>query len=219
MKTITFTEENYLKAIYVLSGEATGRTANQAIANKLEINPATVTEMLHRLRDKKLIEYSRSDGARLTKVGKDLATKVVRKHRLWETFLVQKMDFTWAEVHEVAEQLEHLQSDKLMDQLDKLLGYPQFDPHGDPIPDKHGKLPSLKAIPLSERGPRKKYRLVAVTDNNPAFLTLLDKLGLALNDTIEIIEIQDFDKSMNVVLDSKTKATLSWEVSNNLLVV
>src|ERR1035441_4913844 len=100
MKSITFTEENYLKVIYVLSGEATGRIANQAIANRLEINPATVTEMLHRLRDKRLIEYSRTDGARLTRVGKDLATKVVRKHRLWETFLVQKMDFTWAEVHE-----------------------------------------------------------------------------------------------------------------------
>jgi DtxR family Mn-dependent transcriptional regulator len=219
MKTITFTEENYLKAIYVLSGEASGRIINLAIANKLRINPATVTEMLHRLRDKRLIEYSRADGARLTRVGKDLATKVVRKHRLWETFLVQKMDFTWAEVHEVAEQLEHLQSDKLMDQLDKLLGYPQFDPHGDPIPDKHGKLPSLKAIPLAERGPRKKYRLVAVTDNSPAFLTLLDNLELALNDTIEIIDVQDFDKSMNVVLKGRTKATLSWEVTHNLLVV
>jgi len=219
MKTITFTEENYLKTIVVLSGETSGRIPNQAIANRLEINPATVTEMLRRLRDKELIEYSRSDGATLTRMGKDLALKVVRKHRLWETFLVQKMDFTWAEVHEVAEQLEHLQSDKLMDQLDKLLGYPQFDPHGDPIPDKHGKLPRLKAIPLSERSPRKKYRLVAVTDNNPVFLTLLDKLQLALNNTIEIIEIHDFDKSMNVVLNSKTKATLSWEVSHNLLVV
>ena len=219
MKTITFTEENYLKAIYVLSGEASGRIINLAIANKLGINPATVTEMLHRLRDKKLIEYSRVDGARLTKGGRDLALKVVRKHRLWETFLVEKMDFTWAEVHEVAEQLEHLQSDKLMDQLDKLLGYPQFDPHGDPIPDKNGRLASLKASPLSERGPRKKYRLAAVTDNSPAFLTLLDKLELALNDTIEIIDIQDFDKSMNVVIKGRTKATLSWEVTHNLLVV
>lgn len=219
MKTITFTEENYLKAIYVLSGEATGRIANQSIANRLEINPATVTEMLHRLRDKKLIEYSRPAGASLTRAGKVLATKVVRKHRLWETFLVQKMEFTWAEVHEVAEQLEHLQSDKLMEQLDRLLGYPQFDPHGDPIPDKNGKLPDLKAIPLSERVPGKKYRLVAVADNSAAFLRLLDKLELALNDTIEIIDFQDFDKSVNVVLKSKTKATLSWNVSHNLLVV
>ncbi len=219
MKTITFTEENYLKAIYVLSGEASGRIANQAIANKLEINPATVTEMLRRLRDKKFIEYSRSDGASLTRMGKNLALKVVRKHRLWETFLVQRMEFTWAEVHEVAEQLEHLRSDKLMDQLDKLLGYPQFDPHGEPIPDKNGRLPNLKAIPLSERNPGRKYRLAAVADKSPGFLALLDKLELALNDTIEILEIQDFDKSMNVVLKSKIKATLSWEVSHNLLVV
>ena len=136
-----------------------------------------------------------------------------------ETFLVQKMDFTWAEVHEVAEQLEHLQSDKLMDQLDKLLEYPQFDPHGDPIPDRNGKLPSLKALPLSERDAGRKYRLVAVADNSPAFLTLLDKLELALNGTIEIIDIQEFDKSANVVINSKSKATLSLEVRHNLLVV
>ena len=219
MKTITFTEENYLKAIYILAGEADGRVANQAIANRLEINPATLTEMLRRLCDKKLIEYNRSDGASLTRMGKDMAIKVVRKHRLWETFLVHKVDFTWAEVHEVAEQLEHLQSDKLLKQLDKLLGYPQFDPHGDPIPDENGKFPNLNTIPLSERGPGKKYRLIAVADNSTAFLTLLDKLELALSDTIEIIVIQDFDKSANVMINSKTKATLSWEVRNNLLVV
>jgi len=219
MKTITLTEENYLKAIFVLSGEASGRIPNQAIAKRLEINPATVTEMLRRLRDKKLIEYNRSDGASLTKVGKDLALKVVRKHRLWETFLVHKMAFTWTEVHEVAEQLEHLQSDKLMKQLDKLLGYPQFDPHGDPIPDENGKLPNLEASPLSERGPRKKYRLVAVANNSPAFLTLLDKIDLALNYTVEIISIQDFDKSADVLINNKTRATLSLEVRQNLLVI
>jgi len=218
MKAITFTEENYVKAIYVLAGEAQGRIANQAIAARLDINPATVTEMLRRLRDKKLIVYSRLDGASLTKLGKDLALKVVRKHRLWETFLVQKMEFTWAEVHEVAEQLEHLQSDKLMEQLDKLLGYPQFDPHGDPIPDRHGKLPRLKALPLSERTPGRKFRLVAVADNSPAFLTLLDTLKLALNDTIEIIDVREYDSSLNVILDGRTPATLSREISRNLLV-
>jgi DtxR family Mn-dependent transcriptional regulator len=129
------------------------------------------------------------------------------------------MEFTWAEVHEVAEQLEHLQSDKLMKQLDKLLGYPQFDPHGDPIPDGKGKLPNLKAIPFSERGPRKKYRVVAVSDNSPAFLKLLDNLELALNDTIELLDIQEFDKSATVVINSKSKVTLSWEVRQNLLVI
>ena len=123
---ITISKENYLKAIYVLLGESTGRIANQSIANKLEINPATVTEMLHRLRDKKLIEYSRPEGARLTKVGKDLATKVVRKHRLWETFLVQKLGFAWDEVHDVAEQLEHIQSLLLIQKLDEFLNFPAF---------------------------------------------------------------------------------------------
>ena len=218
MKAITFTEENYVKAIYVLAGEAQGHIANRAIAARLDINPATVTEMLRRLREKKLIVYSRSTGARLTKLGRDLALKVVRKHRLWETFLVQKMDFTWAEVHEVAEQLEHLQSDKLMERLDRLLGYPQFDPHGDPIPDRHGKLPNQKALPLSERTPGRKFRLVAVADNSPAFLALLDTLKLALNDTIEIIDVREYDRSLSVILGGRTRTTLSREISDNLLV-
>ena len=218
MTALTFTEENYLKAIIVLSGRRGGRVTNQAIAGELKINPATVTEMLRRLRNKKLVEYSRSAGATLTKAGKELALKVVRKHRLWETFLVQKMNFTWAEVHEVAEQLEHLQSDKLLEQLDKLLGYPQFDPHGDPIPDRNGALPSVKALPLAERKAGRKYRLVAVADNSPAFLNLLDGLGLALHDTIEIIDVREYDHALNVVLAGRTKTTLSPDISRNLLV-
>jgi DtxR family Mn-dependent transcriptional regulator len=128
------------------------------------------------------------------------------------------MEFTWAEVHEVAEQLEHLQSDKLMAQLDKLLGYPQFDPHGDPIPDGNGKLPSLKALPLSERESGRKYKLVAVADNSPAFLMLLDTLALGLNDTIEVNDIREYDKSLNVTLNGKTRTLLSREISLKLLV-
>lgn len=219
MGTLTITEENYLKAIYVLSGEAHGRITNSAIAERLEINPATVTEMLRRLHKKRVIDYNRQEGASLTRVGRNLALKVVRKHRLWETFLVQKMEFTWAEVHEVAEQLEHLRSEKLTERLDKLLGYPQFDPHGDPIPDRNGRLPTSRAIPLSVKTPGKRYKLVGVADDSPIFLTLLDDLKLALNDTIEIRRIQKFDKSVNVLLNGKTRATLSWEISNNLLVI
>ncbi len=218
MKPLTFTEENYLKSIIVLSGRTRGRVTNQAIAGELKINPATVTEMLRRMREKNLVEYSRSAGATLTKGGKDLALKVVRKHRLWETFLVRKMEFTWTEVHEVAEQLEHLQSDKLIEQLDKLLGFPQFDPHGDPIPDGNGKLPSLKALPLSERASGRKYKLVAVADNSPAFLKLLDTLELGLNDTIEVNDIREYDKSLNVILNGKTRTILSREISLKLMV-
>ncbi|HXX64793.1 MAG TPA: metal-dependent transcriptional regulator [Bacteroidota bacterium] len=219
MVSLTNTEENYLKAIYVLSAEIRGRIANSAIAERLSINPATVTEMLRRLHKKRLIDYNRRQGASLSEMGRDLALKVVRKHRLWETFLVQKMAFTWAEVHEVAEQLEHLRSEKLTERLDKLLGYPQFDPHGDPIPDEKGRLPESRAIPLSEKAPGRRYRLVGVADDSPVFLTLLDDLKLALNDTIEIKQIQKFDKSVNVLLNGKARATLSWEISHNLLVV
>ena len=144
---------------------------------------------------------------------------VLRKHRLWETFLVQKMEFSWMEVHEIAEQLEHLRSDKLIEQLDKLLGHPRFDPHGDPIPDADGNMPVMGAMPLSEQSVGKKYKLVAVADSSPAFLSLLDKLQLSLNGTVELLEVQEFDRSMTVVINRKTRATLSRDVSKNLLVV
>ncbi len=214
---LTFTEENYLKAIYSLSSQTGHKIANLSIAEKLTINPATVTEMLGKLHTKKLIGYTRSDGANLTKAGEKIALKVLRKHRIWETFLVQKMEFNWDEVHDVAEQLEHIQSDKLVAQLDKLLGYPKFDPHGDPIPDENGKLPVFKAIPLSQCNLNKKYKLVGVANSSPSFLQYLDKITLAINDIIEIKEIHEFDKSMSVVLNQKTKTVFSLEVSRNLL--
>src|ERR1700722_10700313 len=143
-------EENYLKVIYAFSCKYDAGANNQSIAEKLKINPASVTDMLHKLEEKRLINYSRFEGASLTKEGLKMAVKTVRKHRLWETFLVKHMNFKWDEVHEVAEQLEHIDSDKLLAELDKLLGHPKFDPHGDPIPDANGKLPVTKAKALAE---------------------------------------------------------------------
>jgi DtxR family Mn-dependent transcriptional regulator len=147
---LTITEENYLKAILSVSHLAEGRIGNQLIAERLIVNPASVTDMLRKLDEKKLIEYTRMEGAKLTKEGLKAAVKVVRKHRLWETFLVGHLNFTWDEVHQVAEQLEHIQSDKLIDELSTFLGNPSFDPHGDPIPDKNGKLPIVKSKILAE---------------------------------------------------------------------
>jgi DtxR family transcriptional regulator, Mn-dependent transcriptional regulator len=214
----TLTEENYLKVIYMLSLE-NEKIANLDIADALVINPATVTEMLKKLHDKKLIQYSRAEGASLTKTGSALALLVIRKHRLWETFLVEKMNFSWDEVHDIAEQLEHIQSDKLLEELDRLLEYPKFDPHGDPIPDKNGQIPDSKAIALADGKPNKAYRITGVTNHSSAFLQFLNKLNLSINDSILIREIQDFDKSMTVLLKGEIQTIFSNDVSRNLLVV
>ncbi len=216
--TISVTEENYLKAIFSTTHLAAGRVGNQQIAEKLTINPASVTEMLRKLDEKKLIEYTRTDGAKLTREGLKAALKVIRKHRLWETFLVGHLNFKWDEVHEVAEQLEHIQSDKLLDELATFLGNPEFDPHGDPIPDKNGKMPIIKSKILAEAGIGKKLKVVKVGDNTASFLKYLDKQGIALADTIIVKEIQDFDKSILVELKGKKEIYLSAEAAKKIMV-
>ena len=215
---ITVTEENYLKAIFSAAHVAEGRVGNQLIAERLTINPASVTEMLRKLDEKKLIEYSRKEGAKLTKEGLKAAVKVIRKHRLWETFLVVHLNFKWDEVHEVAEQLEHIQSDKLIDELATFLNNPDFDPHGDPIPDKNGKMPIVKSKILSEAEIAKKLKVVKVGDNTASFLKYLDKQGIALADTIIVKEIQDFDKSILVELKGKKEVYLSAEAAKKIMV-
>ncbi len=215
---LTITEENYLKAIFSINGAYECRASNQLIAERLGVNPASVTDMLRKLDEKRLIDYNRADGANLTKEGFKQAVKTVRKHRLWETFLVNNMNFTWDEVHEVAEQLEHIQSDKLMDELDKFLGHPKFDPHGDPIPDATGKLPLIKSKPLTEADVAHKLKVVSVIDNSTAFLKYLDKQGIGLNDSIVIKEVVDFDKSLLVELKGKREVFLSKEAAGKILV-
>ena len=215
---LSITEENYLKAIYSLNTAVDCRASNQLIAERLDVNPASVTDMLRKLDEKRLIDYTRADGAKLTKEGLKQAIKTIRKHRLWETFLVNRMNFKWDEVHEVAEQLEHIQSDKLLDELDKMLGYPKFDPHGDPIPDSTGKMTVVKTSPLSEAEVASKVKVVSVTDNSTAFLKYLDKQGIGLNDTLVIKEIVEFDKSLLVELKGKKEVFLSREAGEKILV-
>lgn len=215
---ISVTEENYLKAIFSATNLAEGRVGNQLIAERLTINPASVTEMLRKLDEKKLIEYSRTEGAKLTKGGLKAAVKVIRKHRLWETFLVGHLNFTWDEVHEVAEQLEHIQSDKLSDELAMFLDNPSFDPHGDPIPDKNGKMPIIKSKILAEAEIGKKVKVVKVGDNTASFLKYLDKQGIALADILIVKEIQDFDKSILVQLKGKKEVYLSAEAAKKIMV-
>jgi len=217
---LSFTEENYLKVLFKLTQEnANEEAGTNELAVNLGVKPATANDMLKRLKEKKLIDYEKYGKITLTNIGKKNAVKVVRKHRLWETFLYEKLNFAWDEVHEVAEQLEHIQSEKLLEQLDKFLGYPKFDPHGDPIPDTNGKMSALKAMLLSEGVINKKYKLVGVCNHSSAFLQFLDKTGLSINNSIEVKEIQTFDKSMRVVINNKDQTILSNEVTQNLLVM
>src|SRR5580693_6558937 len=144
----TFTEENYLKAIYHLSLQSESVSTNQ-IAASLNTKAASVTDMLKKLADKELINYTKYQGVTLTPQGEKIAVSIIRKHRLWEYFLVEKLNFKWDEVHDVAEELEHISSKELADRLDQFMGYPKYDPHGDPIPDSNGKLKTHELKPVS----------------------------------------------------------------------
>ncbi len=216
---ITLAEENYLKVIYRLSQPGEQHVSNLAIAGHLAVRPATVTEMLRRLKEKRLVDYSRFNGATLTKAGARVALEIIRRHRLWETFLFRNLQFSWSEVHDVAEQLEHVRSEKLVEQLDRALGYPKHDPHGDPIPDKRGTMPQVKSFPLTKGAANKPYRLVGVESREPAILQFLNSIGLAMEDTVEIEEVHEFDKSIRVTVNGKFHTLLTAEVSRCLLVM
>jgi DtxR family transcriptional regulator, Mn-dependent transcriptional regulator len=214
----SFTEENYLKAIYKLQ-EQTGETvSNSDLAKAVEVHSASVTDMLKKMAAKKLIIYEKSKGFKLTEKGRQVAISIIRKHRLWEVFLVEKLGFGWDEVHEIAEQLEHIQSEALIDRLDSFLGHPKADPHGDPIPNANGVFAKSKAILLSEMKKDSQGRFTGVTDHSPSFLTYLDKIGISLGDTIKVKIIEEFDNSYTLQLKGKTEIIVSNKVANSILV-
>jgi DtxR family Mn-dependent transcriptional regulator len=199
----TFSEQNYLKAIFHL--QQAGKYASTTdIARIVGNKAASVTEMLKKLSDKKLISYQKYRGVTLTPKGRASAVSIVRKHRLWEVFLLQQLGFAWDEVHDMAEQLEHIESDELVNRLDKYLGMPKFDPHGDPIPDKNGKIVNHKSLLLSEGVIKGKYILAGVSNHNNLFLKHLSELGIKLNDVITVKSIMDYDQSVAVVINHKT---------------
>jgi DtxR family Mn-dependent transcriptional regulator len=214
----SLSEENYLKAIYSQTKEGLTKITPTSIAEELHNNPASVIDMLKKLSDKKLLNYDKIRGAKLTEKGTKIAVDIVRKHRLWEVFLLEKLGYSWGEVHDIAEQLEHIQHDDLADRLDKFLGYPNYDPHGDPIPDRNGKVPATKWQPLSEAAIGKKVKVVNVDDNSPDFLKYLDKQEIGLNSTIIVKEIHNFDKSLLVELKGKKEIYLSPEASRKIFV-
>ena len=214
----SFTEENYLKIIYKLSAQTDTEISTNAVAELTQTKAASVTDMLRKLSEKQLVIYQKYQGVRLTEKGENVALKVIRKHRLWEVFLVNKLGFNWDEVHEIAEELEHINSDKLVQQLDEFLGFPQFDPHGDPIPDKHGRMPEHGYKNLSEILINQDVVMMGVAQHSTSFLQYLAKIGMHLGVNINVVEINDFDKSLTIKIGGGNQYFISYEVAKNLLV-
>ncbi|MEM9297194.1 MAG: metal-dependent transcriptional regulator [Bacteroidota bacterium] len=215
----TTTEENYLKAIYSLNADRNGKElGTNELASHLSISPATVSSMLKKLKEKEFIHYEKYGAISLLEKGEKEACAVIRKHRLWETFLVEKMEFTWDEIHEVAEQLEHIKSKKLVDQLDKLLGYPEYDPHGDPIPDANGEINGKHKTTLSQESVGAQMRVVGVRNDSPTFLQHITQLGLIINSKVTIKSRQEFDGSLDVEIEGKSQM-VSQKVAENVFVI
>ncbi|OGX86898.1 metal-dependent transcriptional regulator [Hymenobacter glacialis] len=214
------TEENYLKAVYKLAEDApdaAGVSTNR-IAAALDTRAASVTDMLRRLADKGLLAYEKYRGVQLTPEGQRLALLTIRKHRLWEVFLVQQLGFNWDEVHDVAEELEHVQSPLLMRRLDAFLGHPALDPHGDPIPAEDGAMRRPTHRLLADLVVGEQGTLAAVKNTTAPFLQYLDKVGLQLGALVEVLDKVTYDNSFEIRVNGERTALISAEVSCNLFV-
>ncbi len=214
----TLSEENYLKAIYHLDKEGVKKITPTAIAEALNNNPASVVDMIKKLVDKKLLQYEKTKGVKLTEKGKNIAVSIVRKHRLWEAFLLEKLGYGWDEVHDIAEQLEHVQHPELADRLDNFLGFPQYDPHGDPIPKANGETAMTYKTLLAEVEEGKTCKVVAVKDTSPAFLQYLKKLEIGIGTKITLLEKIPFDNSIVINIGKDMKTTVSKIFAENLVV-
>lgn len=199
---MTLAEENYLKAIFHITQETSNGASTSAISKSLKTKAASVSDMLRKLSEKDYISYEKYYGASLTKKGQYCALMIIRRHRLWETFLVEKLHFGWDEVHAVAEDLEHVKNDQLINALDAYLGYPKIDPHGDPIPDSTGKLTTLEKKLLSECQSGDTGSIIGVKDSSPEFLKLLNRRNIAIGSHIIIENFEDFDNSISLRLDN-----------------
>jgi DtxR family transcriptional regulator, Mn-dependent transcriptional regulator len=214
----TYTEENYLKSIYKLSQKQKAGISTNAIADKMCTKASSVTDMIKKMADKKLVNYKKYQGVTLTAKGKKEALKVIRKHRLWEVFLLEHLNFHWDEIHDIAEQLEHINSDQLIEKLDRFLNYPKTDPHGDPIPDEQGQLPEDHSYLLSNMKIRYKALVVGVNDKSPAFLKYLDQVSIQLQTNLEVMAYYDFDQSMDIKVNESEIVHLSSKVTQNILI-
>ncbi|MBJ05289.1 MAG: iron-dependent repressor [Flavobacteriales bacterium] len=214
---ITLSEENYLKAILSINLNTNSVVSTNEIASNLNTSAASVTEMVKKLQDKKLVIYEKYKGVNLSKKGREKAIEILRKHRLWETFLVKKLDFSWAEVHDIAEQLEHIKSKKLTDKLNHFLNYPIFDPHGEPIPTKDGTIPKTKRITLNKMPLNSKGIVMGVALDNKEFLDYLTKLQISIGTKVYAIDRISFDQSMKIKINNKLEH-ISKEIAQNILI-
>ena len=215
----TISEENYLKTIFTLSNQLMAGVPTSNIAEHLSTKASSVTDMVQKLAAKDLVNYRKYQGVTLTTKGEKLAIKIVRKHRLWEFFLFQTLGFKWDEIHQIAEELEHIKSDILIERLDKFLNYPRFDPHGDPIPDANGNFPEDESFPLSHLCKESKGIVASVDNKSASFLAYLDKLGIQLGTEIEVTELYDFDHSADIIINGLNSAHLSYEAVKNILMI
>lgn len=210
-------EENYLKAIYKLSQEENAPVSTSKLAEELGVQSASVTDMIKKLSQKNLLSYKKYHGVSLSDKGRSEAVRIIRKHRLWETFLVEKLGFGWGEVHDVAEQLEHVRSEQLVDRLDAFLNYPKVDPHGDPIPDKDGVVRKQTNVPLTSLNSGESGVISAVKHDGKDLLDYLDRHNLVLGNQLEVIEKLEFDGSMEVKVSGQNQY-VSEKIAGNILI-
>lgn len=213
----TLAEENYLKAIFHLENENKAEVSTNAIAIKMNTKPSSATDMVQKLAEKKVVSYQKYKGAFLTKKGKLIAANVIRKHRLWEVFLVEKLNFQWDEVHEIAEQLEHIKSDELIKRLAIFLDHPDFDPHGDPIPDENGKIKPTEKKLLSQLEKNQRGICVGVKESSSQFLQYLDTRNIGIGTTIKVMDKEEFDDSMTIQI-GEVQLQITNKISNNLYI-
>lgn len=216
--SLSSTEENYIKAIYHLSAASEEAVSTNGLAESLSTKPATVSDMIKKLARKKFVDYIKYQGVNLTPSGRTAALKVIRKHRLWEVFLVDKLNFTWDEVHEIAEQLEHVESPILVQRLDDFLGNPKVDPHGDPIPDVNGDFQTGPKILLSEMDINDVGVIIGVSDGQPKLLQYLDKVNIRLGLKVMVLDKVEFDGSIQIQYDQETPLFLSSTISQHLTI-
>lgn len=210
-------EENYIKTIYHISTTSNKGISTNAIAKKLNTKASSVTDMIKKLSEKKVVVYKKYQGVNLTESGKKTAINIIRKHRLWEVFLVEKLNFSWDEVHEVAEQLEHIKSPKLIDELDAFLDFPKSDPHGTPIPDKNGNIVIQQKTPLNLLDIGYEGKILSVRNSSDDFLRYLSKKDIAIGQNIKVITKEAFDKTVIITINGR-EITLVDEVASNLLI-
>lgn len=214
---LSVSEENYIKGIYRLQTEM-GMVNTNALAKELNTKAASVTDMLKKLKGKKILTYEKYYGFKLNEAGNKIALLIIRRHRLWEYFLVSKLGFNWDKVHAIAEELEHVSSTELIKKLDVYLGTPKIDPHGDPIPDINGKLPAIKQVSLCSLTIKSAATVSSVSDQSPQMLEMLKHYGIGIGSQIKVNKVFDFDGSMEIKVSKHAACIISGQIAKNIFV-